>query len=83
MTTKRILVSINKVLTGITTGLLVLFVSIPFFRKPGRVGIALGLNILLITILLFIIAAYGGAFSRKSSGKGLSMISAIVPDTKS
>lgn len=65
---KRILVSINKVLTIITSGLLVLFVAIPFIKKRGRlIRIPLAVNVIIITILLLIIAAYGGAFSKKSS----------------
>jgi hypothetical protein len=81
MSVKRILVRLNKGLTVITAGLLLLFVSIPFSRKGGRLlRIPLAVNIIVITILVLIIAAFGGAFSKNSSEHNSAMVTNIADD---
>lgn len=67
MQTKRFLVKLNTVLSIVSKTLLLLFVSVFLFSpKRKRIRVPLAVNVLVITILLLIIAAYGGAFSKKS-----------------
>jgi hypothetical protein len=68
MSTKRILVYVNKALTVLTGTLLLLLISIPVFPSKSklrrRIRIPLAVNVVIITIILVIIAAYGGAFDK-------------------
>jgi hypothetical protein len=68
MKLKRILAYMNNVLTSITGSLLILVFSISLPEKKKKlIRIPIGINILLLTVLLIIIAAFGGAFSKKSA----------------
>lgn len=72
--TKRILVRVNSVLSVVSQTLMFLFVSVfPFKSKRKRIRIPLAVNVLVITVLLLIIAAYGGAFSKKSQDNSASI----------
>ncbi|HEY0772118.1 MAG TPA: hypothetical protein VGD31_17475 [Sphingobacteriaceae bacterium] len=67
MRVKRILVHVNKVLTMITGALVFLLISIPLFtdRKRKAIRIPLAVNVVVLTVILLIIAAYGGAFDKR------------------
>lgn len=68
MGTKRILVYVNRVLTMVTGSLVFLLVSIPLSNKTRkRIRIPLAINVLVLTIILLIIAAYGGAFDKRKN----------------
>jgi hypothetical protein len=68
MNLKRILVHVNNVISIFTKTLLLLLISIPVFKtNRTRIRIPLAVNVIVLIVLLLIVAAYGGAFSKKSS----------------
>lgn len=67
MKTKRFLVLVNKWLTMLTGSLVFLLISVPIFTRKNkrRIRIPLAVNVIVLTIILLIIAAYGGAFDKR------------------
>lgn len=65
---KRILVHVNNVISIFTKTMLLLLISVPVFKtNRARIRIPLAVNVIVLIVLLLIVAAYGGAFSKKSS----------------